>query len=147
MKPILLGMNNPLSDDPDYDLYPYPEGCAGWRLWQMLPAGTTHRQYLDAFERRNLLRARAWNARAAREAARELAPVLDGRLVVLLGTEVRAALGLPRVEPLSRGACELEDAHFEYIAMPHPSGRNLWFNTQANLEAARAMLLELYLRA
>ena len=143
MKPLLLGMNNPLSDEPEYDLYPYPPGCAGWRLWRMLPDGTTRQQYLDAFDRRNLLRAREWDQRAAREAADELFPKLSGRLVVVLGTQVRAALMLPPSEPLGRHSIVHERGQFEWIAFPHPSGRNHWFNDPANRAMASKVLLDL----
>ncbi len=61
----MIGMNTPLSDDPGFDLYPYPEGSAGGHFWKLLPEGTPRAQYLAAFERRNLLRAREWNARGA----------------------------------------------------------------------------------
>jgi len=144
IKPLLLGMNNPLSDDPHFDLYPYPRGCAGYRLWQMLPEGTTRSQYLDAFERRNLLRAREWSSRMAREAADGILPQLVGRLVVVLGRDVRSALGLSPAEPLS-----INEEHvigggpgfdLRWLAFPHPSGRNRWFNDPENyLEACRVL--------
>ena len=142
-KPLLLGMNNPLSDDPEFDLYPYPEGSAGWRLWKMLPEGTTRRQYFDAFDRRNLLRARAWDVRAAREAAQALLPELDGRLVVVLGSDVRAALSLPRAEPLSWNETAVSAGVLRWVAFPHPSGRNHWFNQLKNMRAATRLLAEL----
>lgn len=145
-KPLLLGMNNPLSDDPDYDLFPYPEGSAGWRLWRMLPEGTTRSQYLRAFDRRNLLRARKWSAPAAREAAKLLLPELMERTgyVVVLGRAVRIALELPASEPLD---CKWYNSggkqYFPWIAFPHPSGRNRWYSDPKNEEAARARLAEL----
>lgn len=140
MKPLLLGMNNPLSDDPGFDLYPYPEGSTGWRLWQMLPEGTTRKHYLESFDRRNLLRARAWDSRAARAAAEVILPELSGRLVIVLGTQVRIALGLTASEPLAyhpivRGAQE-----FAWVALPHPSGRNFWYNDPVNRAAASLVL-------
>mgnify|MGYP007083431842 CR=1 FL=1 len=152
VKPLLLGMNNPLSDDPKYDLYPYPEGSAGYRLWKMIPGDVWRRDYLGSFDRRNLLRAREWNQRAAREAARALMPELHGRLVLVLGTQVRAALGLPPAEPLARMLAEVDcsptraDAlriKFEWIAIPHPSGRNLWYNDPTNMRAVGELLISL----
>ena len=148
MKPLLLGMNNPLSDDPEFDLYPYPEGSAGWRLWKMLPEGTTRRQYLDMFDRRNLLRAREWDQRAARAAAQELLPELGGRAVIVLGTQVRAALGLPKAEPLAWRMVSGPPVDgrvsflFSYAALPHPSGRNMWYNAPTNREAVGKFLVE-----
>ena len=146
-KSLLLGMNNPLSDDPEFDLYPYPEGSAGWCLWKMLPEGTTRRQYLDMFDRRNLLRAREWDQRAARAAAQELLPELGGRRVVVLGSQVRAALGLPKAEPLVwykmlTPRVGQKAAAFSYAALPHPSGRNMWYNAPTNREAVGKFLVE-----
>lgn len=138
MKPLLLGMNNPLSDDPEFDLYPYPEKSTGWRLWKMLPEGTTRAHYLGGFERRDLLRARVWDKAAALEAAHELLPTLAGRRVVVLGTEVRAALGLPAVEPLTFST-SADDA-FSWLAFPHPSGRNRWYSDDDNYDRACAVL-------
>lgn len=141
-RPLLLGMNNPLSDDPEFDLYPYPAGSAGYRLWRLLPEGTSRAQYLAAFDRRNLLRAREWSAAEARRAAQALLPDLVGRLVVVLGTEVRSALGLPKVEPLSINESWLpgSPAQLRWVALPHPSGRNLWYNNEANRLRASDLL-------
>ena len=138
MKPLLLGMNNPLSDDPEYDIYPYPEGSTGWRLWKMLPEGTTRAQYLDMFDRRNLLRAREWHSAEARRAAELLLPDLAGRAVVVLGTQVRAALDLPQTEPLVWRRCLPYE--FNWIAVPHPSGRNCWYNEPGRRDQVGAML-------
>lgn len=156
VRPLLLGMNNPLSDDPKYDLYPYPEGSAGYRLWKMIPGDVWRRDYLGSFDRRNLLRAREWSQREAREASRALMPELHGRLVLVLGTQVRAALGLLPAEPLARMLAEVDcgqarsvDApriKFEWIAIPHPSGRNLWYNDPANVRAVGELLVSLMAR-
>lgn len=141
MKPLLLGMNNPLSDDPEFDLYPYPDGATGHRLWKLLPEGTTRAQYLAAFERRNLVRGREWSLAQARRAAQDLLPELAGRTVVVLGTEVRSALDLPKVEPLSVRRTPIAGSDFmTWIAFPHPSGRNLWYNNEANRLHAMYML-------
>lgn len=138
MRPLLLGMNNPLSEDPEYDLYPYPEGSTGWRLWKMLPEGTPRAQYLEMFDRRNLLRTREWSASAARAAAVFLLPELAGRAVVVLGTQVRSALGFPQVKPLVWHRCAAHQ--FDWVAVPHPSGRNLWYNEPGRHDQVGAML-------
>lgn len=148
MKPLLLGMNNPLSDDPEYDLYPYPEGCTGWRLWKMLPDGTPRTQYLEAFDRRNVLHSRAWDRQAARQAGQKLLPELMGRVVVVLGSDVRAALGLPPAEPLLMSEYPIQAGGVEddlrWVAFPHPSGRNRWFNDPGNQFAARQLFQALW---
>lgn len=136
-KPLLLGMNNPISDEPEYDLYSYPKHSTGWRLWQMLPEGTTRAQYHMAFERRNLLHSRKWSAAEARKAGEEMLPMLSGRLVVVLGTAVRSALRLQKAEPLSLHSVELSDGtSFAWLAFPHPSGRNVWFHNKQNYRTA-----------
>lgn len=138
-KIMLLGMNNPLSDDPAFDLYPYPEGSTGYRLWKMLPEGTTRAQYIAAFDRMNLLRARRWDAAAAREAGEVLLPSLAGRVVVVFGTEVRKALGFRQAEPLSFH----EDDQLRWVAFPHPSGLNRWFNDPDNYARACSLFEQL----
>lgn len=141
MKPLLLGMNNPISDEPEFDLYPYPEGSAGHRLWRMMPEGTRRAEYLGAFDRLNLLRARQWRQADARAAAKVLLPSLDGRFVVVLGAQVRDALGLPKVEWLSEQAYHVPGEYaFTWVAFPHPSGRNRWLNDARNHARARSVL-------
>ena len=156
MRPLLIGMCNPLSDDPECDLYPYPEGSAGWRLWQMLPEGTTRAGYLRAFDRRNLLRARVWNQPAARAAVKDLLPALEGRMVIILGTQVRAAFGLLAVKPLQLARAVVpivastsssqQFCTFEWAAVPHPSGRNRWYNEPGRRAEVGAFLMELVSR-
>lgn len=143
MKPVLLGMNNPLSSRPEHALYPEPPRCTGWNLWKMLhdKTGATQEQYLEAFDRRNLLNARRWDARQARAAANSLVDLLQGRVVVVLGAEVVHALGLPRLllhPQVSRGVT--------WRQLPHPSGRCHWYNDPKNREVASLLLEELYLK-
>lgn len=146
-KPLLLGMNNPLSDEPEFDLYPYPKHSSGWRLWQMLPEGTSRSQYLKAFERRNLIRSKKWMNSEARKSAEEMLPLLAGRLVVVLGSDVRAAFGFQRAEPLSLHSVDLgKGKSMAWVAFPHPSGRNHWFYNENNYAAAAAVITLLYER-
>jgi|SRR5579859_2102948 len=165
MRPILVGMNNPVSTRPGHELYPLPEGCTGHRLWQMLHerTGATMRQYLDAFERRNLVRGLEWDRVAARARAYEVLCELrgSGRTVVLLGRSVQEAFdyvvknsnglfdltstpvigkdGIPPllVHPQEAGGCT-------WRQIPHPSGRNLWYNTPKNKEVVSMLMEELY---
>lgn len=141
MKPLLLGMNNPYSDDPKYDLFPYPENSAGYRLYALLGDDVRRGEYLAAFDRLNLLHAREWSAKAARKAAAQLLPSLNGRFVVVLGREVRCALGLDPAEPLAlRRYCPASGPVFSWLAFPHPSGRNRWWNEPGNRDRAAAVL-------
>lgn len=135
---VLCGMNNPHSADPRLALYPAPSGVAGHRLWVMLHdvAGSSRREYLDGFDRRNLLTG-VWNAAAARDAARELWSTLNGRRVVLLGQAVVNAANLHRMPPL---VWSVSDG-VTWCEVPHPSGRNLIHNDQI-MRFAVGLLLE-----
>ncbi len=138
-----MGMNNPVSTLPGYELYPLPEGCSGHRLWRMLSerTGATMRQYRDTFDRTNLVRGQDYDGTRARARAHELTIALEnsGRTVVLLGQAVRAAFGHPRllVHPQEIGGCT-------WRQVPHPSGRCLWYNDAENRKVVAMLLEELY---
>jgi len=142
-RPVLLGMNNPLHVDPKYALYPAPVGCTGYRIWQLLKSRVpevTRIDYINTFDRRNLVDGVTWDAGMARENARRLSSLLRGRVAVTLGTTVRVALGLPEllIHPQ-----EIDGVTWRQL--PHPSGRNLWFNNETNRSLAAMLLESLYL--
>lgn len=142
VRPVLLGMNNPLHADPKYALFPHPPGCTGWRIWQMLRSRVpecTRGDYLETFDRRNLVNSVHWSAEQAREAAGQLKTALRGRVVVVLGTTVRIALGLPQVLIHPQ---EIEGVTWRQI--PHPSGRNLFYNDEVNRSLVAMLLESLY---
>lgn len=154
-RPLLVGMNNSLSVEPEHALYPLPDGCTGNRLWKMLhnETGATMQQYLAAFERTNLV-VGPWDKSAGRESAASMLPGLSGRTVVLLGKAVLASFaGVPKV--LSVGdrwdlAARGKPGEFEpamFYALPHPSGRNPWYNDRENRKRAARLLAELYYAA
>lgn len=141
MRAVLVGMNNPLSLAEGHELYPHPSGCSGWRLWQLLRRRVpqvSRRDFLAAFERHNLVRG-PWSADLARRRARDLRLLWRGRTVVVLGEAVRGAFDLPRelILPVRR-----DDVVWRQL--PHPSGRNLWFNDETCAELAALLLEELY---
>lgn len=142
-RPVLLGMNNPLSSDQRHALFPHPPGCTGHRIYELLRTrvpGVTRRQYLDAFDRRNLVAGVAWRMDLARENGARLRQELAGRHILVFGEEPRRALDLPKslVHPL----VELDGTTWRQL--PHPSGRNLWYNDEKNRALAAALLAELY---
>lgn len=143
MKTVLLGMNNPLSAQARYALYPHPPNCAGWRLWRMLEerCGVTAMDYVEGFDRRNLLRSLEWKPREARAAAEKLLPQLEGRTVIVLGAAVRDALRLPPVlvKPVV-------DRGVTFRQLPHPSGRCRWYNDPKHRKVAGLLLEEEYER-
>lgn len=142
MKPVLIGMNNPLSERPEYALWPDPPGCTGHRIWQMLNArtGASTHDYIRSFDRRNLVIGQ-WDRTRAREEARRLmaSGELCGRVAVLLGEKVREAFGLDKylIHPLAVG-----DTMFRQL--PHPSGLNRWYNEPVNVTMAGMLLADLY---
>jgi hypothetical protein len=143
MRPVLLGMNNPVSSRPEHALFPYPPNCTGWRVLEMLRSRVptvTRSQYCAAFDRRNLLDAKVWKTDDAREAAQHFldldVPKLIGRTVLVFGAQPRRLLGLPEL------LLHPQTMHgVTWRQLPHPSGRNRWYN-DARHKAAAAMLLE-----
>lgn len=141
---VLLGMNNPLSVNPAYALWPDPPNCTGWRLWKLLQMRrpkVTADEYAEGFVRRNLVLALDWDRAAARARADELVEQLSGARVVVLGAPVRDALRLPPVlvEPL-------EHRGVVFRQLPHPSGRCRWYNDPKNKAVAALLLDEEYRR-
>jgi hypothetical protein len=134
MRPVLVGMNNPLSSDPKYALFPAPSGVTGHRIYQMLQdigAVQFRKEYIDAFDRRNVLNSRTWDKREARTAGPQLWRELSGRTVCLLGREVLAAIGLQQTMPLEwHGPDEFRTGPQpeRWCYIPHPSGLNHWYN-------------------
>jgi hypothetical protein len=135
-------MNNPRSLAPEHALYPWPPGCAGHRLFEMLRAvepSATMTRYRDRFDRVNLVSG-PWNAAYARERADQLRPTLTGRSVVLLGREVTRAFGI-------RGEIDCLPWRYHgiiFYLLPHPSGRNLKYNDpDCRLQVGR-VLAKLY---
>ncbi len=141
MKPVILGMNNPISSDPEHALFPAPEGCAGHRLWRLLHnrTGASRSEYLEAFERRNLIPHKNWTMAEARALSAAFIEEVRGRVVLVLGAEPRDALKLPRI-PIK--PVELYGVTWRMV--PHPSGRNLWYNVKGNRETVELVLEEMY---
>ncbi len=159
-RPLLVGLHNPLSPKPEHALYPRPEGCTGWRLLRMLGPAYTERDYLRAFDRVDLLDhheqvgGKGYAARLRWARVRLLEHVIAGRYetVVLLGTDVwRAVLG-PRELASGRKMrppwCLWEEVPVggrvvRFLTLPHPSGRNRWYQDRVNEAAARRALRQL----
>lgn len=151
MKPILVGMVNPISVKPEHALYPAPEGCTGHRIFRMLKSRVpevTERQYLEAFVRLNLCIGE-WEPAAARRSATVIASTAPiGTTIVLFGREVQKAFGLkdpPDVLP--RRGDDLFVGVPIFRCLPHPSGRCRWYHDPLQREAASLLLEELYMRS
>lgn len=139
MRPLLIGMNNPLSQDSGYALWPDPPGCTGHRIWKMLPM--TQDEYLEAYERCNLVEGLEWSTARARSAAGHMLARMHGRRSIVFGAAVRDVLGLKSLAPATWNRLGLGEAS-QVALLPHPSGRNLWYNVPRNRAKASRILLE-----
>ena len=157
-RPLLVGLHNPLSPEPEFALYPRPVGCTGWRLFQMLGPALTERDYLRAFDRVDLLEhheqvnGKGYTSRLRRGRIRLIEHVIEGQYttVVLLGTDVwRAVLGVPKMRPpwLCWKTVPIVGIRrpmlVRYLTLPHPSGRNRWYQDRVNEAAAMRALRQL----
>lgn len=138
---LLVGEDNPLSVEPEFALYCYPPGCAGYRLRRIL--GLPQHQYL-ALHRKNLC-VGGWSTAQARRNAQELlSPHSPWDVLVLLGRKVtdavqRAAMIDAAIEPFSTRVC---CPGRTLVSLPHPSGRNLVWNQPWARDRARQILRE-----
>jgi len=142
---LLVGLDNPQSSDPRYALFPHPSGCAGHRLMKMMQEvdkDFTRREYV-AIPKTNLFPAgrkpRTPGPQVVGIAGTLLQMQLEGtkKIVVLLGNEVRDAVFNPKkAQPKAMVLSELGGTHFAWI--PHPSGRNPYYNdTRRRRKVAR----------
>ena len=128
MQPLLVGLKNPHPGEP---LAPRPVGCTGWRIFQMLQP-MSEEDYLGGFARINL-----WDAGVA-PTLEAIASVHDA---VILGDEVWRALRFNSRTP-KLGASSFGE-HTMLYRVPHPSGRNLWYNDSQNRRAVSNLLRSL----
>ena len=139
-RPILLGLHNPLSEDPKRALWPDPPGCSGWRLWQL--SGLPRDEWLRDFHRVNLLDARLWDIDDARLRLPSLIRAMRKvPVTVVLGHQVREFLELPKVPWIFPQRDERRK--FWWRLIPHPSGRTQTYNDPVFRAAVRLMLQEL----
>lgn len=141
-KAVIIGMNNPHSDNPEHALAPFPARVAGWNLWRMLAdvsPGVSRLQYMRGFERINLLTAREWCPIEARRQSAGLLECLRGRTVLVAGRSTSNVLWLPAQTELKWA----EARGVKYCYLPHPSGLNRWYNDKVNRLAVGYRLEEL----
>jgi len=151
---LLLGEDNPQSDDPTRALWAAPTGVAGERLQsKILQLG--HATYYGLW--RTNLCSPTWNRAAAEERA---AIVLSTgwtpwTTVVCLGRKVSTVVGGALGQHLDTwswypwwkevddwASCELADFHVSIVSLPHPSGRTRDWNDPANFGRALDLLRE-----
>lgn len=131
-KILLVGELNPYGSNPEYALYPYPAHASGNRLRKIL--GLSLAAYLNEHDRVNLCGG-TWSSRAARLKAREILETrAPGSGVVLLGTKVAHAFDVA----YPGGVVHVTPRGLRLLVLPHPSGRNLVWNTPEMATDARA---------
>ena len=133
MRPLLVGEDNPHSDNPRAALFPRPRGAAGHRLAEIL--GMSGAEYLRAFARTNLCDG-PWVRAAADLRAEQIQFVWPGP-IVLLGAKVARAFGVPYAPFSTRRSA---DGSTRVLVLPHPSGRcRVWNDPAARTRARRAV--------
>lgn len=127
MRPLLVGMLNSRTDDPDFALWPEPRGCSGGRLCAVF--GMTRDEYLATFERTNLCISQWSDAVARARAAEIMRERVNDSPIVMLGALVAGAFGFP-YRPFSSPDRGL-------VILPHPSGMCRIWNDKASAQRAR----------
>lgn len=140
LRPLLIGQAPGPHTHPDLPLFPEPRTSAGGRLLAL--TGLSHNEYMARFDRVNLLyhyfgkhandvdKFPQAQARAAAEAMRSF---LVGREVLLVGRDVATAFGHADTPWLE---WHTDPWEFRFAVLPHPSGRNHWYNCSENKLAA-----------
>lgn len=128
-RPLLVGESNPYGSDPSFALYPAPDGCSGHRLCRLV-LGMRRADYLREFDRTNLCRGN-WSREEAMAAAMSILVERAGTArLVLLGSQVCSAFGVPLVP--------FTVADGVLLRLPHPSGRCRLWNDGGSFLRARA---------
>jgi hypothetical protein len=74
-----------------------------------------------------------------RAAAQAMRPWLFGREVLLVGRDVARAFDVPDDHPWMEWR-EMPTWRIRYACIPHPSGRNHWYNEAGNIKAVSEFL-------
>jgi hypothetical protein len=138
----LIGEHNPYGSDPRYALFPRPKNATGGRLARAL--GLKDHEYIERFERVNLLDWIPWSVPRAREAAEGIARRIGRSPCVLLGARVSAAFGVEFDPFCEKSGFGLFDHSTRVVVLPHPSGRSRLWNAPDAQQRARDAVEALY---
>lgn len=148
-KPVLLGLNNPHSTDPERALGVEPKGTSGYRLWSMLatealieepPTVILAPQYEAGFDRYNISDELVFRP-VSTDRYQFIRDKIRGRTVVMCGTNV------PRYLDLQYTGFHLKPmiaSEFIYYVIPHPSGLCREYNNPQMRAEVGQLLLMLY---
>jgi hypothetical protein len=138
--PLFVGESNPYGSSPDFALYPSPRGCSGERLCRLV-LDLAPEDYLAFSDRANLCDGRWSIAEARREAAR-LGAEHGRATIVLLGSKVCAAFGVPFDPFTLRSSLDHVPRSVlpRFAILPHPSGLSRAWNVPGAFDRARVTL-------
>lgn len=144
-----MGLDNPQSSDPRHALFPYPEGCSGNRLMRMM------QEAAPSFDRSayvSIAKTNLWPIGPAPRAERRLKNMMAAGAmveqlreqkvtVVLMGKEVAEAFYelLPGEMKVFRISGKPK-----FYWIPHPSGRNHYYNDKARRAKVGRFLVRRY---
>jgi len=135
----ILGLNQPQTGHPPLDTRPV--GSAGHRLWRMVSdvSDMTEEDWLEQTQRVNILSGEAL-PKDYRSASRNRGDYIGGmiqrRTVLLLGEVVANAMR--HDEPPFVWARDRD-----WITIPHPSGKNLFYNNPVHRAAAGLLIRDI----
>ena len=144
---LFVGLDNPQSHDPRYALFPRPSGCAGHRLFEMMMEVDKHfdRAQYVAIPKTNLFpigmcptaQKKDWLEMAGSLVKAQLAG--QAKNVVLFGNDVRDAIFHSDItQPKAMEWIQFGTDNTRYAWVPHPSGRNHYYNdTRRRRKVAR----------
>lgn len=114
-----------------------PDGPTGRRLVDLIG-----RDVFDLFDRTNVLDRKIWSRQEAKRRADDVMSMMSGRDVMVFGNETWLVLSLPRCLWLDHVATVSGIRSTTWYRVPHPSGRNRWYNEPSR----RVMVRELFER-
>lgn len=156
-KALLVGLDNPHNLDPRCALSPYPEDKTGGQIVKLIDEVLvdpyTPRMYLRDFARLNMYptrraaegRGRTKNDFDAFAQVLYLTDITNPPDVVMFGQRVVDAFNSMLEEDLTwlKSCVVIGAARRRFWALPHPSGRNYWYNDVDNRRAAGELLRSL----
>ncbi len=154
MNALLIGLDNPHSRNPHHALLPMPDGATGNKIVQLIdeatPTDYSAAKYLRDFARLNLYPGEAAHSgRGATATDRLLARLCmilihqaKYSAVVLFGKRVQAAFAdfVLLESDTDIKAVVVAGVSIDFYALPHPSGRNRWYNVPENRQHAARIL-------
>jgi hypothetical protein len=148
MSTLFVGLDNPQSMDPRYALFPHPPGCAGHRLMEMMQEVEptfTRGQYIN-IPKTNLFPTGMCPKKKRKDWLHYAGVLLiaqktgRGDKIVLFGNDVRNAILWAHDPDLCWDTpmrwVMMDGSRYAWV--PHPSGRNTYYNdTRKRRKVAR----------